>query len=54
LWSDGVPQIRNEHGSAYVTGYFHDNAGNLIYLVMGGHKTVLESIRGTVQSRQRK
>ena len=42
LWPDGVPQIRNEHGSAYVTGYAHDDAGNLIYLGMVGHKTVLE------------
>jgi len=54
LWPDGVPQIRNEHGSAYVTGYAHDEAGNLIYLGMVGHKTVLESIRATVQARQRK
>ena len=34
LWPEGVPQIRNEHGSAYVTGYAHDEAGNLIYLGM--------------------
>jgi hypothetical protein len=54
LWPDGIPQIRNEHGSAYVTGYAHDEAGNLIYLGMVGHKTVLESIRATVQVRQRK
>src|SRR3990170_2822579 len=54
LWPEGVPQIRNEHGSAYVTGYAHDEAGNLIYLGMVGHKTVLESIRATVQARQRK
>jgi hypothetical protein len=54
LWPDGVPQIRNEHGSAYVTGYAHDEVGNLIYLGMVGHKTVLESIRATVQARQRK
>lgn len=54
LWPVGVPQIRNEHGSAYVTGYAHDEAGNLIYLGMIGHKTVLESIRATVQARQRK
>lgn len=54
LWPDGVPQIRNEHGSAYVTGYSLDEAGNLIYLGMVGHKTVLESIRATVQARQRK
>ena len=54
LWPDGVPQIRNEHGSAYVTGYAHDEAGNLIYLGMVGHKTVLESIRATIQARQRK
>lgn len=54
LWPDGVPQIRNEHGSAYVTGYALDAAGNLIYLGMVGHKTVLESIRATVQARQRK
>jgi hypothetical protein len=54
LWPDGVPQIRNEHGSAYVTGYALDEAGNLIYLGMVGHKTVLESIRATVQTRQRK
>lgn len=54
LWTDGVPQIRNEHGSAYVTGYAHDEAGNLVYLGMVGHKTVLESIRATVQARQRK
>jgi hypothetical protein len=60
LWPEGVPQIRNEHGSAYVTGYAHDDAGNRpkrslgIYLVMVGHKTVLESIRATVQARQRK
>ena len=54
LWPEGVLQIRNEHGSAYVTGYVHDEAGNLIYLGMVGHKTVLESIRATVQARQRK
>ena len=54
LWPEGVPQIRNEHGSAYVTGYALDEAGNLIYLGMVGHKTVLESIRATVQARQRK
>jgi hypothetical protein len=54
LWPDGVPQIRNEHGSAYVTGYAHDEAGNLVYLAMVGHKMVLESIRATVQARQRK
>jgi hypothetical protein len=54
LWPEGVPQIRNEHGSAYVTGYAHDDAGNLIYLGMVGHKTVLESIRATVHARQRK
>ncbi|HWQ83521.1 MAG TPA: hypothetical protein VN363_03080 [Anaerolineales bacterium] len=54
LWPEGVPQIRNEHGSAYVTGYAHDEAGNLVYLGMVGHKTVLESIRATVQARQRK
>ena len=54
LWPDGVPQIRNEYGSAYVTGYAHDDAGNLIYLGIVGHKTVLESIRATVQARQRK
>jgi hypothetical protein len=54
LWPDGVPQIRNEHGSAYVTGYALDDAGNLIYLGIVGHKTVLESIRATIQARQRK
>lgn len=54
LWPEGVPQIRNEHGTAYVTGYAHDDAGNLIYLGMVGHKTVLESIRATIQTRQRK
>lgn len=54
LWPEGVPQIRNEHGSAYVTGYAHDDADNLIYLGMVGHKTVLESIRATIQARQRK
>jgi hypothetical protein len=54
LWPEGVPQIRNEHGSAYVTGYAHDDSGNLVYLGMVGHKTVLESIRATVQARQRK
>jgi hypothetical protein len=54
LWPEGVPQIRNEHGSAYVTGYTHDDAGNVIYLGMVGHKTVLESIRATIQARQRK
>jgi len=54
LWPEGVPQIRNEHGSAYVTGYALDEAGNLIYLGMVGHKMVLESIRATVQARQRK
>jgi hypothetical protein len=50
LWPEGVPQIRNEHGSAYVTGYAHDDAGNLIYLGMVGHKTVLDSIRATIQA----
>jgi len=54
LWPDGVPQIRNEHGSAYVTGYAHDDAGNLIYLGVVGHKTVLESIRATIHARQRR
>jgi hypothetical protein len=52
LWPSQIPQIKNEHGSAYVTGYAHDEAGNLIYLGMVGHKTVLESIRATLQSRQ--
>lgn len=54
LWLEGLLQIRNEHDSAYITGYAHDEAGNLIYLGMVGHKTVLESIRATVQARQRK
>jgi hypothetical protein len=54
LWPDRVPQIKNENGSAYVTGYAHDEAGNLVYLGMVGHKTVLDSIRATVQARQRK
>jgi hypothetical protein len=54
LWPEGVPQIRNEHGSAYVTGYAHDDAFNLVYLGMVGHKTMLESIRATVQARQRR
>jgi len=54
LWPESVPQIRNEHGSAYVTGYAHDEAGNLIYLGMVGHKTMLESIQATVQARQRR
>lgn len=54
LWPDGVQQIRNEHGLAHVTGFAHDEAGNLIYLGMVGHKTVLDSMRATVQSRQRK
>jgi hypothetical protein len=47
--------------SVYVTGYAHDEAGNLVpeqwglvYLGMVGHKTVLESIRATIQARQRK
>ncbi|MEM2112252.1 MAG: hypothetical protein QXX08_10330, partial [Candidatus Bathyarchaeia archaeon] len=54
LWPEGVPQIRNEHGSACVTGYALDNSGNLVYLGMVGHKTVLESIQATIQARQRK
>jgi hypothetical protein len=54
LWPEGVPQIRNEYGSAYVTGYVPDEAGNLVYLGIVGHKTVLDSIRATVQARQRK
>jgi hypothetical protein len=54
LWPEGVPQIRNEHGSAYVTGYAHDEAGNLVYLGMVGHKTVLDSIRATIPAHQRK
>ncbi len=54
LWPDGVPQIRNEHASAYVTSYAYDDAGNPVYLGMVRHKTVLESIRVTVQTRQRK
>jgi hypothetical protein len=37
-----------------VTGYAHDEASNLVYLGMVGHKTVRESIRATVQARQRK
>lgn len=37
-----------------MTGYAHNDAGNLIYLGMVGHKTVLESIRATVQARQRR
>jgi hypothetical protein len=59
LWPDGVLRIRNEHASAYVTGYAHDEAGNRpklrlgVYLRMVGHKMVLESIRATVQARQR-
>jgi hypothetical protein len=58
LWLENVPQIRNEHDWASethfvspVTGYAHDKAGNLVYLGMVGHKTVLESIRATVQAR---
>jgi hypothetical protein len=54
LWPSQIPQIKNEHGSAYVTGYAHDEAGNLIYLGMVGHKTVLDSIRATVQARKSK
>jgi hypothetical protein len=67
LWPEGVPQIRNEHGSASethfvspVTGYAHDEAGKRpklclgIYLGIFGHNTVLESIRATIQARQRK
>ena len=54
MWPIGVPQIRNEHGSACITGYAHDEAGNLVYLGMVGHKTVLESIRATIQARHRK
>jgi hypothetical protein len=50
----GVPHIRNEHGSAYVTDYAHNDAGNLIYQGMVGYKTVLESIRATDQARQYK
>jgi hypothetical protein len=45
LWPEGVPQMRNDHGSAYVTGYAHDEAGNLVpdlwglvYLGMVGRK----------------
>lgn len=52
LWPEGAPPIRNEHGSAYVTGYAHDDAGNLIYLGMVGHKTVLESVRASIQAAQ--
>jgi len=43
LWSEGVLQIRNEHGSAHITGYAHDEAGNRpklrlsVYLGMVGH-----------------
>jgi hypothetical protein len=43
-----------------VTGYAYDEAGNRpkvrlgVYLGMVGHKSVLESIRATVQARQRK
>lgn len=37
-----------------LTGYAHDEDGNLIYLGMVGHKTVLDSIRATIQARQRK
>lgn len=37
-----------------VTGYAHDEAGNLIYLSMVGHKTVLWAIRATIQARQLK
>jgi hypothetical protein len=37
-----------------VTGYAHDDEGNLVYLGMVGHKTVLDSIRATIQARQRK
>jgi hypothetical protein len=46
--------------AARLTGYTHDEAGNRpqlcwgIYLDMVGHKTVLESIRATVQARQPK
>lgn len=57
LWPEGVPQIRNEHGSACetdfvspVTGYAHDEAGNRpkrslgVYLGMVGHK--IPKLRG--------
>jgi len=37
-----------------LTGYGLDEAGNLIYQGMVGHKKVLESIRATIQARQRK
>lgn len=54
LWPEGVPQIRNEHGSANVTGYAQDEADNLIYLGMDGRKRLLDSIRATIQARQRR
>jgi hypothetical protein len=47
--SDSPYKISNPFG----TGGMHA-AGNLIYLGMVGHKTVLESIRATVQARQRR
>lgn len=53
LWSQQVPVVRNDQVSAYLTGYALDRE-HIIYLGMAGYKTVLESIRATVQSRKKK
>ncbi|GAB4577477.1 MAG: hypothetical protein Fur0022_02080 [Anaerolineales bacterium] len=53
LWPQNVPMVRNDQVSAYLTGYALDRE-HLIYVGMAGYKTVLESIRATVQSRKKK
>jgi hypothetical protein len=50
LWPEGVPQVHNEHGSVYITGYAHDEASNLVYLGIVGNKTVLDSGDGPGQA----
>jgi len=53
LWAGNVPVVRNQQVSAHLTGYALDRE-HLIYLGMAGYKTVLESIRATVQARRKK
>ncbi len=53
LWSGNVPMVRNQQVGAYLTGYALDRE-HVVYLGMTGYKTVLESIRATVQARRKK
>lgn len=53
LWEGNVPMVQNQQVGAYLTGYALDRE-HVVYLGMTGYKTVLESIRATVQARRKK